>query len=66
MVECRCTVLNHLSGDAARDYARQHLDVVRETPGRTTTYRCAESGIEWVEERRYGEGDHPERRLRRL
>lgn len=66
MVVCRCEMLNHLSGASARDYARQHLDMVRETPGRTTTYRCPETGIDWIEERRPGDGEPPERRLRRL
>lgn len=66
MVECRCAVLNHLSGPSAADYTRQHLDVMRETPMRTTTYRCPETKIEWIEEYRIGDGDSQQRRLRRL
>ena len=66
MVTCRCEVLNSLSGQAAADYAQQHLDVTRETPGRTTTYRCPDTGLSWVSERLpTGYGDDT-RRLRRL
>lgn len=63
---CRCAVLNNLTGDAAAEYARRHLDVTRETPGRTIQYRCAETGIDWIEETAPNAYDHTVRRLRRL
>lgn len=66
MVTCRCAVLNNLTGDSAADYARHHLDVVREHAGRTTTYRCPDTGIEWVEERAPTAYDDNTRRLRRM
>lgn len=63
---CRCAMLNALSGPAASDYARLHLDITREVLGRTTTYRCPETGIEWVEERTPTAFNDDTRRLRRL
>lgn len=64
-MKCRCKVLNTLSGDAARDYANAHLEVLRSSPQRTTTYECPETGVLWIEENAstaYAEGV---RRLRR-
>jgi hypothetical protein len=63
---CRCAMLNALSGPAASEYARLHLDVTREVAGRTTTYLCPETGIEWVEERTPTAFNDDARRLRRL
>jgi hypothetical protein len=59
-------VLNNLSGDAAADYARQHLDLTRETPGRVNQYRCPDTGITWIEERAPTAYDDSTRRLRRM
>lgn len=66
MVTCRCEVLNNLTGDAAVDYARHHLDVTREDAGRVTTYRCPDTGVTWVEERLSTGYDDSTRRLRRM
>ena len=66
MVTCRCAVLNNLTGEQAAEYARHHLEVTRADTGRTTTYRCVETGIEWVEERAPTAYDDQTRRLRRM
>lgn len=66
LVTCRCSVLNNLTGEQAADYARHHLDVTRADTGRVTTYRCPETGIEWVEERAPTAYDDSTRRLRRM
>lgn len=66
MVTCRCEVLNNLTGDAAVDYARHHLDVTREDAGRVITYRCPDTGVTWVEEHLSTGYDDSTRRLRRM
>lgn len=63
---CRCEVLNNLTGEQAADYARHHLEVTRADTGRVTTFRCPDTGIEWVEERAPTAYDESTRRLRRL
>lgn len=50
MVTCRCEVLNVMTGDAAKDYARQHLDETRSDGQGRTYFRCSESGVGWVSE----------------
>jgi hypothetical protein len=50
VVECRCEVLNVMSGDVARDYARTHLDPVRTDGMGRSVLRCEPTGLEWVEE----------------
>lgn len=66
LVTCRCEVLNNLTGEQAADYARHHLEVTRADTGRVTTFRCPDTGIEWVEERAPTAYDESTRRLRRL
>lgn len=66
MVPCRCHVLNSLTGDAAAEYTRHHLDVTRPHNGRVTTYRCPDTNVEWVEERAPTAYDDSTRRLRRM
>ena len=66
VVTCRCEVLNNLTGEQASEYARHHLDVTRADTGRVTTYRCPDTGINWVEERAPTAYDDQTRRLRRL
>lgn len=62
---CRCQVLNTLSGDAASDYARTHLDEVRSDGQGRTYYRCPDTGVGWAEERAPGAYTGEARRLRR-
>jgi hypothetical protein len=50
-VRCRCEVLNNLTGDLARDYARRHLDQVRADGLGRAIHRCPETGVSWLEER---------------
>lgn len=65
VVTCRCEVLNNLTGDAAVEYARRHLDKTRSEPQGRVHYRCVETGIGWIEEPApNGYGDS-QRRLRR-
>lgn len=65
MVKCRCEVLNTLTGDAATDYARQHLDQTRADGQGRRYFRCPDTGIGWAEEGApSGYGDE-QRRLRR-
>lgn len=63
---CRCALLNQLSGDAARDYANGHLDVVRRDGVGRTIYRCPETGITWAEEFTHMPYGGDTLRLRRL
>lgn len=65
-MKCRCDVLNQLTGEVARDYARHHLDDVRVNGMRETTYRCPETGVTWVEVRAPASYGEDVRRLRRL
>lgn len=62
---CRCTVLNTMTGDAARDYIRTHLDQVRSDGHGTNYYRCPETGIGWAEEQAPSASPSDARRLRR-
>jgi hypothetical protein len=66
MVECRCEVLNNMSGDVARDYVRHHLDQTRSDGQGRTYLRCPVSGVGWVEERAPSAYGDDTRRLRRL
>jgi hypothetical protein len=50
MGECRCEVLNVMSGDLARQYARTHLEVVRTDGMGRTIHRCETTGLEWLED----------------
>lgn len=55
---CRCAVLNNLSGAVAADYARKHLDRARTDGLGRVVHRCADTGVDWTEERSstgYGE-----------
>jgi len=51
MIDCRCEVLNVLSGAVAHDYVRTHLERARVDGLGRSVHRCDESGIEWTEER---------------
>jgi hypothetical protein len=51
VVECRCEVLNVMSGDLARQYTRTHLEVSRVDGLGRTIHRCEATGLEWLEER---------------
>lgn len=51
MITCRCEVLNVMSGDVARDYARVHLQQSRTDGMGRPVLRCQETDMEWVEER---------------
>jgi hypothetical protein len=58
MGECRCEVLNVMSGAVATDYLRVHLDRVRTNGRGRVLYRCPDTGIGWTEDRRAeGHGD---------
>lgn len=58
MGTCRCEVLNVMSGAVAADYARTHLHEVRNPGNGHAHYRCPETGIAWMEDRkREGHGD---------
>ena len=48
---CRCQVLNVMSGDLARDYARHHLDADGTDGMGRVVYRCPDHDVGWVEER---------------
>lgn len=43
MIPCRCKALNTLSGRAATDYVRQHLDVVRDEGNGRRVLSCPEA-----------------------
>lgn len=67
MIECRCEVLNVMSGDVARDYVRVHLEQVRLDGAGRPVHQCPQTSVEWVEERTgagYGEGVVLLRRLK--
>lgn len=70
MIKCRCAVLNNITGDAASDYARQHLDETRSDGQGRVYYRCPDTGIGWMQERmpqsRYGEAQCRLRRTDRV
>lgn len=63
-MECRCEVLNVLTGAAGRDHAR-HLDETRSDGQGRTYYRCARTGVGWVEEAARGPYGGDQRVLRR-
>ena len=50
MVQCRCAVLNHLSGAIAADYVRTHLESLG-TAGTGRVFACPETGVRWADER---------------
>jgi hypothetical protein len=54
MVSCRCEVLNVMSGEVARDYARKHLHEDRTDGMGRPVLRCPTSEVEWVEDRSPG------------
>ncbi len=49
MIECRCAVLNHLSGAIAADYVRTHLHS-RGNGGGTRTFTCPDTGVRWADD----------------
>jgi hypothetical protein len=49
-VRCRCEVLNNLSGAAAAEYARKHLDRARTDGLGRVVHRCTATGVDWTEE----------------
>lgn len=51
---CRCQVLNMMSGEVAREYVRVHLHFERVDGMGRQVYRCSETDVMWVEERRSG------------
>lgn len=66
MIPCRCAVLNTLTGRAATDYVRQHLDVLREDSRGTKSASCPDTGTTFVLEHADGVyGGDDQRRLRR-
>ncbi len=67
MSPCKCRYLNVVSGAMARDYSIGHLEHSRVDGMARTVYRCAETDVEWVEEREptgYGEDVIVLRRVR--
>lgn len=54
MVQCRCQVLNGLSGDVARDYLTAHLEDLRVDGMGRKIHRCPETDIQWAEEHEPG------------
>jgi hypothetical protein len=54
VVPCRCEVLNVMSGEVARDYIRTHLQRERDDAMGRAVHRCADSAVEWVEDRSGG------------
>lgn len=62
MVECRCDVLNHLTGAMAVDYLSAHLDTVTGSDIGNRTFECRETGIRWTDQM-WGRDGSP--RLRR-
>lgn len=51
MTTCRCKYLNVVSGDMAREYIESHLDRIRVDGMGRSVFRCADTEIDWVEER---------------
>lgn len=49
---CRCPMLNVMSGDVARDYARTHLQPGRVDGMGRQVLRCPDADVEWVQEQR--------------
>lgn len=48
MTACRCEVLNSLRGAAATEYARTHLDTLREDAIGRQRLRCPDTEVTWV------------------
>lgn len=65
MIECRCALLNHMSGAVAADYVRIHLDAVSGGWGSGRMWECPETGVQWAEVARGGHRD-PVSHLRRM
>ena len=67
MIPCRCEQLNTLSGRAATDYARQHLDSVRTDSAGTTRLVCPDTAITFTLAASHGVyGGDDQQRLRRV
>lgn len=62
MVQCRCAVLNHLTGAIAADYVRTHLESLGNGGG-GRVFACPETGVRWADES--GGGASSVERLRR-
>lgn len=54
-----------MSGDAADEYAHDHLDEVRSDGQGRVYYRCPETGVGWAQEHAPGAYTGDVRRLRR-
>jgi len=54
MSDCRCPVINVLSGAIARDYVDSHLQPDRRDGLGRLVLRCPDLGHRWVEERSPG------------
>lgn len=54
MGDCRCEVLNVLSGAVAREYVDTHLQADRRDGMGRLVLRCPDLGVAWVEERAPG------------
>lgn len=55
MVQCRCVVLNHLSGAIAADYVRTHLDSLG-SGGNHRVFACPDTGVRWADDTPGGSG----------
>jgi len=62
VVECRCDVLNHMTGAMAADYVSAHLDMLSGHDVGNRTFECRETGIKWTDQS-WGRDGSP--RLRR-
>jgi hypothetical protein len=68
VIQCRCNVLNVMSGEVARAYLRTHLVRERTDGMNRRIHRCEVSAIEWIEDGReggYGEDVLVLRRMQR-
>jgi hypothetical protein len=45
MASCACWAVQRLRGMEAATYAREHLALVRATPGKRALYRCPEDRV---------------------
>ncbi len=50
MVTCRCQVLNVMTGEAAVEYAQEHLELTRSDDQGRTYHRCPTTQVGWVQE----------------
>jgi hypothetical protein len=64
-VTCRCEVLNVMTGEAAEDYADEHLEETRSDGQGRVYYRCSTTGIGWVRETPHGPVTGDSTQLRR-